>query len=295
MILIISGCSIFPFHSENVSVITGDIDFSGNTLALCRSVVSSEIENMIYWVTGYVFYEIDIETGQYYESKIELNSYYAHVDITGPSICKTNKHYFISSKQLSEVLMYNTEVHTMEVAGNEIIKAIRLSVSPDESEYIMIENLSEKLTYHNNKTGDTRYYVVSDASGNAFLSADWDNGLAAYYSDKDGIMHIIDIIHNEEHLIDLSNEYILGREINIIKGIKWINGDVLVDMWYEPGLLQISYDTEWKPKQWIMEKYFYMNEDSIFCNADDSGLTMNIYIYSKNDDLIRKLSITSSF
>ena len=125
MILIISGCSIFPFHSENVSVITGDIDFSGNTLALCRSVVSSEIENMIYWVTGYVFYEIDIETGQYYESKIELNSYYAHVDITGPSICKTNKHYFISSKQLSEVLMYNTEVHTMEVAGNEIIKAIR--------------------------------------------------------------------------------------------------------------------------------------------------------------------------
>lgn len=48
----------------------------------------------------------------------------------------------------------------------------------------------------------------------------------------------------------------------------------------------------WQPNGWIDEKYYYMADDSSYCDIIKDGITsVIISIYSKHDELIQTIEV----
>ncbi len=289
ILLIITGCDFLGGLDKRKKIgdISSNIIYDGKYIIFCKEYYQNSASG--YYTLGQAMYCVELSTGEINSKLIEYENraYILYAENAHDVyLSKTNNNVYLSSSYLSSPWKYSLNNKTWsEVEDSVLSKAFILDYSPDENELIYIDRC-EYVYYIDNITNEIKKYPELTLDYYMPFTVNWDERIIVHISSQ--YINFIDIDTDSTCRVDISEV----KSYPIISRIKWFGNDILIDYFDETEMLQVSYiDSTWQSNKLVEEKYYYMANDSSYCDIKNELYSIIISIYNKNDDLIQTIEV----
>ena len=295
-LIMLTSCQLFRVDFYFADGFGSNYIFEDNKIFLTRTYMFSDYDMVEYKKSGFIFYEVDINSGVICDTLIRTG-------ICNTYLSKTNNHIFISSNDRDDYINnikyeLSTKLFT-EIENPILTNVYNLDVSPDENEYCYATDNYSSINYYDKESEEKKEFNGNFYTFRGF-SVNWDLKQVVCASNEKRLI-LIDIETGDTDTLLIVGDSIMGACISSIKQVKWMDSLILAiivftdDMAYCSIIKITSNDSSYtyekvEGKEYNSQKNgdYYKIE---YGSSSDWG-ECYISIFDINDNLINKFDLS---